>query len=82
MSNPHEFGMVHNVVAVLRLDLEALEFICYALPRKDEFTKDCFKALEEVEKNCNEKHHNRHCQLEKDHEGLHYFSVTGRVYPL
>lgn len=72
MSNPYEFGMAQNVVAVLNLDRAALEFICYALPPNDEFTKDCFKALDEIDKLCDETTFNQMCQLEKGHEGLHH----------
>jgi len=47
---PIVFGDARDVVAILHLDKKSLEFIAYALPHNDGFTKEFFKVLNEIEK--------------------------------
>ena len=68
MSEPYKFGMAQNVVAVLHLDRELLEFIAYSISSNDMFAKDCWAALAEVDKFCGKTQGNRMCRRPADHE--------------
>ncbi len=68
MPEPYKFGMAQNVVAVLHCDRNLLEFLAYSVSPRDEFSKDCFKALAEVDKFCGKTQGNRMCRRPADHE--------------
>jgi hypothetical protein len=50
MPKPLQVGVAQNVVAEISCDREALEWIAYALPQGDGFTKDLHAALAEVDR--------------------------------
>jgi len=47
---PITFGDARDIVAILHLDKKSLEFIAYALPYNDGFSRECFKVLDEIQK--------------------------------
>ncbi len=46
---PIEFGDTRNIVAVLRLDRQSLEWLESVIPSGDSFSKECRKVIEEID---------------------------------